>query len=204
MERSIFVTFDLWVSFIASRRPWLRCWRPSLLHLCQRWWGESECIYWGRSILDNFMLVQQSIHTLHRKHIPSVIVKLDMAKAFDLVSWPFLLEMLCARRFESPWSARLALLLSMASTMVMINGSAGQTFLHARGLRQGDPCSSLWWIFSWRSSVMLRMPASSTLSRHVVYGIGCPSITTTRCCWLGQINKRRRWWPSYCVCSVWL
>lgn len=48
----------------------------------------------GRAISDNFMLVQQSIRSLHRRRVDAVMLKLDMAKAFDSISWPFLLEVL--------------------------------------------------------------------------------------------------------------
>lgn len=40
-----------------------------------------------RSILDNFMLMQQSIRTLHRQKTPALLFKIDIAKAFDSVSW---------------------------------------------------------------------------------------------------------------------
>jgi hypothetical protein len=46
----------------------------------------------GRSIHDNFMLVQQSIKFLRNRRIPGLLLKLDISKAFDSVSWAFLLE----------------------------------------------------------------------------------------------------------------
>lgn len=48
----------------------------------------------GRCIQDNFALVQQSLKILHRKKVSSLFLKLDVAKAFDSLSWPFLLEVL--------------------------------------------------------------------------------------------------------------
>lgn len=47
---------------------------------------------------------------------------------------------------QPKWIARLALLLSTASTRVLINGSPGDQFWHARGLRQGDPMSPLMFV----------------------------------------------------------
>jgi hypothetical protein len=46
------------------------------------------------TIHDNFKFVELAVKTLHRKHRPSLLVKLDIWKAFDTVSWPFLLQML--------------------------------------------------------------------------------------------------------------
>jgi hypothetical protein len=43
----------------------------------------------GRFIQDNFMLVQQTSRLLHQQNMASLLLKLDIIKAFDSVSWPF-------------------------------------------------------------------------------------------------------------------
>jgi hypothetical protein len=48
----------------------------------------------GRSIHDNYMMVQHSIKSLHKRRVSSVFLKLDISKAFDSVSWAFLIEVL--------------------------------------------------------------------------------------------------------------
>ncbi|KAM0849346.1 hypothetical protein ACQ4PT_053786 [Festuca glaucescens] len=48
----------------------------------------------GRSIHDNFKMVQLTTRTLHLSRVPSMLVKIDITKAFDSVSWPFLLRVL--------------------------------------------------------------------------------------------------------------
>ena len=80
----------------------------------------------GRAIHDNFRTIQLACRWLHSKNFPSVLLKVDIAKAFDSVAWPFLI-----------------ILLSTASTRVLVNGKAGRRIAHARGLRQGDPISSM-------------------------------------------------------------
>jgi hypothetical protein len=47
-----------------------------------------------RCIHDNFMYVQQVIKDLHKRKVPSLFIKLDMFKAFDTASWPYLLHIM--------------------------------------------------------------------------------------------------------------
>lgn len=92
-------------------------------------------------IQDNFFLVQQTAKLLHPQRIPSILLKLDISKAFDSVACPFLLEVPRHRSFGYRWINLIALLLCTSSSRVLINGSPSTTITHARGLRQGDPIS---------------------------------------------------------------
>jgi mannosylglycoprotein endo-beta-mannosidase len=48
----------------------------------------------GRSIQDNFTLVHEFAKKLSSMKQPSILLKVDIAKAFDNISWPFLLSVL--------------------------------------------------------------------------------------------------------------
>jgi hypothetical protein len=48
----------------------------------------------GRSIQGNFKMVQLTTRTLHLSRVPSMLVKIDITKAFGSVSWSFLLRVL--------------------------------------------------------------------------------------------------------------
>jgi len=97
----------------------------------------------GRSIHDNFRSVQLACRWLHSKRHPSVLVKIDIAKAFDSVAWPFLLEVLSHIGFPRRWTNWVSILLSTASTKILMNGRPGRRIVHARGIRQGDPLSPM-------------------------------------------------------------
>lgn len=101
----------------------------------------------GRCIQDNFLLVQQTTKYLHQQKLSHVLLKLDITKAFDSMSWlPFLLEILKHWRFRNRWFSTISSLLYSSSTKVLLNGSPGEEIYHQRGLRQGDPLSPMLFI----------------------------------------------------------
>lgn len=97
----------------------------------------------GRCIHDNFRAVRLSCKALHRRHVPSVLLKIDIAKAFDSMSWTFLLEVLQHMGFGRRWRNWIAAILSTASTKIVLNGKPGRRICHAWGLCQGDPLSPM-------------------------------------------------------------
>lgn len=84
-----------------------------------------------------------------------MLLKLDIAKSFDTVSWEFLLDHLHHLGFEEKWRDCIIVLLSSASTNVNINGHDTQRIRLARGLRQGDPLSPLLFVLVMETFVAL-------------------------------------------------
>lgn len=95
----------------------------------------------GRRIHENFRTVQLTCQWLHGRRQPTMLLKVDLAKAFDTVAWTFLLEVLEHMGFPRRWRDWISAMLRTASTKVLVNGRPGRRIRHARGLRQGDPLS---------------------------------------------------------------
>jgi hypothetical protein len=56
-----------------------------------------------RCIHNNFVYVQEVIKALHKKKIPSLFIKLDISKAFNMVNWPYLLGITTHLGFGQNW-----------------------------------------------------------------------------------------------------
>jgi hypothetical protein len=92
-----------------------------------------------RSIHDNFIYVQCQAKLFRQSKTPAIMLKLDVEKAFDTVSWEFLLEVLEVRGFSQRYRDLIAALLATATTKILVNGSLTKAIHHCRGLCQGDP-----------------------------------------------------------------
>jgi hypothetical protein len=92
-----------------------------------------------RSIHDNFILIQSIIKEFHRKKIPTLFLKLDIAKAFDSVSWAYLLKVLKRLGFGTRWRDWISMVLTSSSSRILLNGTSRRPIKHERGLRQRDP-----------------------------------------------------------------
>jgi hypothetical protein len=95
----------------------------------------------GRRIHDNFRQLQLVCKAIDARRTPAVPLKIDIAKAFDTVSWTFLLDVLRHMGFGQRWRDWISAILSTSSTKILLNGRPGRRICHARGLRQGDPLS---------------------------------------------------------------
>jgi hypothetical protein len=95
----------------------------------------------GRSITENFVYAMELVQCCHKRKTPTLVLKLDFAKAFDTVSWDGLATILSARGFCDIWLSWMKKIQSTSRNDVLVNGCPGPWFTCRRGLRQGDPLS---------------------------------------------------------------
>ncbi|XP_019227829.1 PREDICTED: uncharacterized protein LOC109209105 [Nicotiana attenuata] len=95
----------------------------------------------GRSITENIMMTQDMVHNITNSTHGNVVLKVDMAKAYDRVSWEYLYNIMRHFGFNETWIDMIWRLMSNIWYSVNINGNRQGFFNSSRGLRQGDPLS---------------------------------------------------------------
>eukprot|EP00253_Pinus_taeda_P002060 PITA_02060 len=70
-----------------------------------------------------------------------MLLKIDLSKAFDSISWEYMQKVLKAFGFDNAWIRWVSSLISSAFFSILINGIPTSTFRSYRGIRQGDPLS---------------------------------------------------------------
>lgn len=96
-----------------------------------------------RTIQDCLAWSFEFIHQCHQSKREIVTLKLDFAKAFDIVEHSAILNMLQTLGFPSKWIGWVQTILSSGTSAILLNGVPGKVFYCRRGVRQGDPLSLL-------------------------------------------------------------
>jgi hypothetical protein len=87
--------------------------------------------------------VQQVIKDLHKRKLLSMLINLDISKAFDTMNWPYLLSVMSHLGFGQKWLNWIAALWCSTSSSHLLNGELGRRVLHCRDVRRGDPLSPM-------------------------------------------------------------
>ena len=106
----------------------------------------------GRKILDNIILVQEAIHTSSHRKEKGMIIKLDLANAFDRVRHDFLFAVMDKFGFSPIFINWIKACVSAPWIAPLVNGRPTPFFQASRGLRQGCPLSPL--LYAIQASVL--------------------------------------------------
>ncbi|KAL6498703.1 hypothetical protein OROGR_028250 [Orobanche gracilis] len=87
-------------------------------------------------------MAQELIRGYGRKNISArCMIKMDLQKAYDSISWSFVESLLRSLGFPHPFVCWIVTCLTTVSYQICLNGQALESFEGKKGLRQGDPIS---------------------------------------------------------------
>ncbi|RVX00219.1 putative ribonuclease H protein [Vitis vinifera] len=133
----------------------------------------------GRQILDASLIANEVIDTWQKRKEKGLICKLDIEKAYDSISWDFLMKILRKLGFGARWMEWIWWCISTAKFSVLVNGVPTGFFSSTKGLRQGDPLSPHLFV--------LGMEVLSALLRRAAVGgffSGCRKENMTFLSWI--------------------
>jgi len=99
-----------------------------------------------RRIWDNFILVQEAIHASNSRGEPGMVIKLDMANAFDRVEHNFLFKVMKKFGFNQDFISWTEACIASPWIAPLLNGRPTPFFKASIGLRTGFPLSPLLYV----------------------------------------------------------
>lgn len=92
----------------------------------------------NRHITESYIYAQYVLHMAKNGKTPLGLLKLDSRKAFDMVSWTFVVQVMSSLGFLAEWITWVKNSILQDSSQVIINGLLGKRIKLRRGVRQGD------------------------------------------------------------------
>ncbi|KAL9690772.1 hypothetical protein QQ045_011182 [Rhodiola kirilowii] len=111
----------------------------------------------GRNIHENIALAHDLSHDLNHKTFGgNIIFKLDISKAYDRISWSFILRTFRSLGFSDRWCDMIYRCISNCMYSIKWDGQLYGFFRSTRGVCQGDPLSPSLFVVAmeWFSRVM--------------------------------------------------
>lgn len=97
-----------------------------------------------RQLVDNCTIAHEFMQYVKKrkkwKDFPGIL-KMDLNKAYDRISWDFIKRVLIAFNFPPTWVSWIVKCITTVTYLVLVNGEVTEQFKPACCLRQGDPLS---------------------------------------------------------------
>ena len=140
----------------------------------------------GRSISDNILMVQELVKGYGRSTLSArCAIKIDLQKAFDSLSWRFLLDVLTSLKLPSVFIGWLRRCFTTPRFSISLNGGLVGYFKGERGVRQGDPLSP--YLFVIAMDVLSKLLDAAAVHGVFDYHPKCKRIGLTHLCFADDL-----------------
>ena len=95
----------------------------------------------GRFLGENVRLIYDVLFESKKQNLPALLLSIDFEKAFDTVSWKFIMTVLDYFNFGNSIKSWVGLFQKGSKTCILQNGFMSNFFSLRRGCRQGNPIS---------------------------------------------------------------
>ena len=139
-----------------------------------------------RLLVENLLLATEIVKDYHKEDIsPRCAMKIDIAKAFDSVHWPFMLNTLRALNMPEKFVHWIELFVCTPSFSVQVNGELAGFFQSKRGLRQG--CALSPYLFVICMNVLSHLLDKAAAQKIIGYHPRCQNILLTHLCFTDDL-----------------
>lgn len=140
----------------------------------------------GRLLVENTVLAAEVVQGYHRnKGAKRIAIKVDIAKAFDTISWDFIFTCLASIGLPPLYIRWLRACVCTPSFTVGYNGTVQGYFKSTRGLRQGDPLSPYLFVIAMNClSILLNNAAAQG---RFAYHHKCEETKLTHLCFADDL-----------------
>lgn len=140
----------------------------------------------GRLLVENTVLASELINGYHKRTSQKrITIKVDIAKAFDTLSWDFLFNCLLGVGLPAEFIARLRACVCTTSFTLGYNGAVHGFFQGRRGLRQGDPLSPYLFVIALNNLSLMLNNAARDLK--IKYHHRCEAAKLTHLCFADDL-----------------
>lgn len=130
----------------------------------------------GRLLLENVLLATEIVKDYHKPSVSSrSAIKLDIAKAFDTVSWSFIEKTLRAMDYPDMFVTWIMRCISTAAFSVSVNGELAGFFTSSRGIRQG--CSLSPYLYVIVSNVLSKLINRAMVEESIRFHPHCKDVS---------------------------
>lgn len=140
----------------------------------------------GRLLVENTVLASELINGYHKRSgHKRITLKVDIAKAFDTLSWDFLFNCLLGMHLPERFIGLLQACVCTTSFTLGYNGAVHGFFKGRRGLRQGDPLSPYLFVIALNNLSLMLSNAARDLK--IKYHHRCEAAKLTHLCFADDL-----------------